>query len=126
MSDARNTAVKPTVARPTGVPPSLLVTHDLMVGAGTSANSNSTVKVNYVGVLWRDGKKFDSSWGRGAPDVFSWQQTVDGFRQGVAGMKVGGRREVIAPPNLAYGTAGNGSIGPNETLVFVIDLLDAQ
>jgi peptidylprolyl isomerase len=81
------------------------------------------VTVNYAGVLYKNGKEFDSSWKRGQPATFSLSGVIKGWTQGIPGMKVGGRRELIIPPSLAYGKSGSPpTIGPNETLVFVIDL----
>jgi peptidylprolyl isomerase len=114
---------KPTITLPTGAPPKTLVTKDLVAGSGPAATASSTVTVNYVGVLYKNGKEFDSSWKRGQPATFSLSGVIKGWGQGIPGMKVGGRRELIIPPGLAYGKTGSPpTIGPNETLVFVIDL----
>ena len=86
----------------------------------------ATVNVQYVGANFADGQDFDSSWQRGQPATFSLAQVIPGFAQGIAGMQVGGRRELVIPPALGYGSAGAGPVGPNETLVFVIDLLAVQ
>jgi peptidylprolyl isomerase len=120
---------KPVVTVPTGPAPTKLVTKDLITGTGTTAKEGDTVTVNYVGVLYKGGKEFDSSWSRN--QTFSTPLTtgsvIPGWVQGIAGMKVGGRRELIIPPNLAYGKAGSGStIPPNSTLVFVVDLLSVS
>jgi FKBP-type peptidyl-prolyl cis-trans isomerase len=117
---------KPTVEVPKGPAPTHLVVKDLKTGDGAEAKSGDQVSVQYVGVLYDDGKQFDASWDRGQP--FSFQlgsgQVIQGWDQGVAGMKVGGRRELIIPPNLGYGAQGQPpSIPANATLVFVIDLL---
>jgi peptidylprolyl isomerase len=117
---------KPTVEVPKGPAPKTLVVKDLKTGDGTEAKSGDHVSVQYVGVLYDGGKQFDSSWDRGQP--FSFQlgsgQVIQGWDQGVAGMKVGGRRELIIPPNLAYGAQGQPpTIPANATLVFVIDLV---
>lgn len=118
---------KPHVYVPPGeVPPAELVIEDLEVGDGAEATSGSQVEVHYVGHGWSTRSQFDSSWDRN--DTFSFGlgagQVIKGWDQGVAGMKVGGRRRIVIPPNLAYGKAGAGGvIGPNETLVFVVDLL---
>ncbi len=111
---------------PTGAPPKTLVSKDLVVGTGAEAKAGDTVKVQYVGVDYKTGKEFDSSWSRNQPFTFQLGggQVIPGWDQGVVGMKVGGRRELIIPSNLAYGPQGSPpTIGPNATLVFVIDLL---
>ncbi|HEX3562895.1 MAG TPA: FKBP-type peptidyl-prolyl cis-trans isomerase [Solirubrobacterales bacterium] len=117
---------KPTVEVPKGPAPTQLVVKDLKTGDGVEAKSGDQVSVQYVGVLYSDGKQFDSSWDRGQP--FSFQlggsQVIPGWDQGVAGMKVGGRRELIIPPDLGYGAQGQPpTIPANATLVFVIDLV---
>jgi len=117
---------KPKVTVPKGAPPKELVVEEIEEGSGVEAESGNEVTVQYVGVNYKDGKEFDSSWSRNEP--FSFQvgagQVIPGWEQGVEGMKVGGRRELIVPPELAYGKAGSPPvIGPNETLVFVVDLL---
>ena len=119
-------ATKPEVTVPKGKLPKKLVKKDLEVGSGPVAKAGQTVQVQYVGVSALNGRQFDASWDRGEPFSFQLgaQQVIPGWDQGVAGMKVGGRRELIIPPDLAYGAQGSPpTIGPNETLVFVIDLL---
>jgi peptidylprolyl isomerase len=116
---------KPKVTVPNGAAPKKLVTKDLEVGTGPTAKAGDEVTVQYVGVGFDSKKEFDASWDRGEPFAFPLGagMVIPGWDQGVAGMKVGGRRELIIPPNLAYGPAGAPpSIGPNETLVFVVDL----
>jgi peptidylprolyl isomerase len=120
---------KPVVVVPKGPAPTKLVVKDLIVGTGTQAKPGDTVTVNYVGVLYKGGKEFDSSWSRN--QTFTTPLTsgsvITGWVQGIPGMKVGGRRELIIPPNLAYGKAGSGSaIPPNSPLVFVVDLLSVS
>jgi peptidylprolyl isomerase len=120
---------KPVVTVPKGPAPTKLVVKDLIVGTGTQAKAGDTVTVNYVGVLYKGGKEFDSSWSRN--QTFTTPLTngsvITGWVQGIPGMKVGGRRELIIPPSLAYGKAGSGSaIPPNSTLVFVVDLLSVS
>ena len=117
---------KPVMAAKTGTPPTSLVSTDLVLGTGAVAVEGKTVSVQYVGVRFADGKQFDASWDRGQP--FSFQlgagRVIKGWDQGVAGMKVGGRRELVIPPALAYGNSGAGAeIKPGDTLVFVVDLL---
>jgi peptidylprolyl isomerase len=117
---------EPKVTVPKGSAPTKLVTKDLITGTGAEAKSGDTVSVNYVGVLYKGGKEFDASWKRKEPFSFALGkgQVIAGWDQGVAGMKVGGRRELIIPSELAYGAKGSpGGIPPNAPLVFVVDLL---
>jgi peptidylprolyl isomerase len=120
---------KPKVAKPKGKPPKRLVEKDLRVGDGPVATAGQTVQVQYVGVAFKTGQQFDASWDRGQP--FSFQlgagMVIPGWDQGIPGMKVGGRRELIIPSKLAYGAQGSPPvIGPNQALVFVVDLLGVQ
>jgi peptidylprolyl isomerase len=118
---------KPEVLVPSDQPPSYqLEVEDITLGSGEEALAGRVVEVHYVGVSWSTGKQFDASWDRG--DTFKFGlgkgQVIAGWDQGVAGMKVGGRRRITIPPMLAYGKRGAaGVIGPDETLVFVVDLL---
>ena len=117
---------KPEVTIPDSAPPADLLIEDLVVGDGPEAVSGQPVEVHYVGVSWSTGQQFDASWDRG--DTFGFRlgagQVITGWDEGVAGMKIGGRRRLTIPPHLGYGAAGAGGvIGPNETLVFVVDLL---
>ena len=119
-------AKKPTVTVPTGPAPTKLVTKDLVQGTGQTVKAGQTVTVNYVGVLYKNGKEFDSSWSRNTPATFPLTPggVIQGWVQGIPGMKVGGRRELIIPASLAYGKKGSGTtIPPNSPLVFVVDLL---
>jgi peptidylprolyl isomerase len=116
---------KPVVTVPTGSPPKKLEKVEVVEGTGAEAKPGDEVTVQYVGVGYDSGEEFDASWGR---QPFSFPlgagYVITGWDKGVAGMKVGGRRELIIPGNLAYGAAGSPpTIGPNETLIFVIDLL---
>jgi peptidylprolyl isomerase len=123
---SEDTSTKPKVTIPDGSPPSELVERDLVEGSGAEAKKGDEVTVQYVGVGFDSKKEFDASWGRGEPFTFQLgsSQVIPGWEQGVEGMKVGGRRELTIPAELAYGEAGSPpAIGPNETLVFVIDLL---
>ncbi|HET6288193.1 MAG TPA: FKBP-type peptidyl-prolyl cis-trans isomerase [Amycolatopsis sp.] len=117
---------KPQIDRPEGPAPSELQTTDLSVGDGQEAKTGDTVTVHYVGVSHSTGEQFDASWDRGEPLRFGLGagQVIPGWDQGVAGMKVGGRRQLTIPPHLAYGERGAGGvIKPNETLIFVVDLV---
>jgi peptidylprolyl isomerase len=120
-----DTNIKPEITVPAGDAPTTLVMEDLVVGTGPEATNGVQVNVDYVGVSWSSGAEFDASWNRG--DVFSFGlgagMVISGWDQGVSGMKVGGRRQLTIPPEMAYGPAGAGGvIGPNETLIFVVDL----
>ena len=122
-------AKKPVVTVPSTPPPTKLVTKDLVQGTGQAASQGKSVTVNYVGVLYKNGKEFDSSWSRNQPFTTSLApgSVISGWVQGLNGMKVGGRRELIIPPSLGYGKAGSPpTIPPNSTLVFVVDLLSVQ
>ncbi|MFZ0043215.1 MAG: FKBP-type peptidyl-prolyl cis-trans isomerase [Solirubrobacteraceae bacterium] len=116
---------KPEVSIPDGAPSYQLELEDLVVGDGDEAVAGRIVDVHYVGVAWKTRRQFDASWDRG--DTFKFRlgkgEVIAGWDQGVAGMKVGGRRRITIPPMLAYGKRGAGGvIGPDETLVFVVDL----
>ncbi len=121
---------KPTVEVPSDTPPSYqLELEDIAVGDGEEAAAGHTVEVHYVGVSWSTGDEFDASWNRGSTFKFKLGkgQVIQGWDQGVAGMKVGGRRRITIPPMLAYGKRGAGGvIGPDETLVFVVDLVGVK
>ncbi|HSS42389.1 MAG TPA: FKBP-type peptidyl-prolyl cis-trans isomerase [Solirubrobacterales bacterium] len=116
---------KPKVAAPKGAPPQELVTNDLEEGSGAAAKAGDEVTVQYVGVNYKTGKEFDASWDRGEPFTFALGSgmVIPGWEEGIEGMKVGGRRELIIPPELGYGSAGSPpAIPPNETLIFIVDL----
>jgi peptidylprolyl isomerase len=121
---------KPEVSVPDGEAPSYqLELEDIEVGDGDEAVAGQIVEVHYVGVSWKDGSQFDASWDRG--DTFKFGlgkgQVIQGWDQGVAGMKVGGRRRITIPPMLGYGKRGAPPvIGPDETLVFVVDLIGVR
>ena len=124
---SKNLSSKPKIPKPSGDPPTKLVVKDIVAGKGRAAKAGDNVVVHYVGVLFSTGVQFDSSWDSGKPFPFVLGQggVIAGWDQGVEGMKIGGRRLLIIPPDLAYGAQGQGPIGPDETLVFVIDLLNA-
>ena len=118
---------KPTVTIPQEAPTAELVNTDIIVGTGDEAVKGKNVSVHYVGVAWSNGKEFDASWNRG--DAFEFRlgagQVIQGWDDGVAGMKVGGRRQLTIPPDMGYGSRGAGGvIKGGETLVFVVDLLN--
>ncbi|HLH66118.1 MAG TPA: FKBP-type peptidyl-prolyl cis-trans isomerase [Solirubrobacteraceae bacterium] len=115
---------KPRVVVPKGPPPKHLVIRDLIRGTGPVAKPGSTVTVQYVGVLYSNGRQFDASWndGSGKPVTLPLSGVIKGWQEGIPGMRVGGRRELIIPPSLGYGSVRQSKIPPNSTLVFVIDL----
>ncbi|MGI9613850.1 MAG: FKBP-type peptidyl-prolyl cis-trans isomerase [Acidimicrobiales bacterium] len=120
-----DTSERPTISVPSGDAPAELVISDDVVGDGQEAVNGAQVNVDYVGVAWSNGQEFDASWNRGDTLAFTIGagQVIQGWDQGVAGMKVGGRRTITIPPNLGSGAAGAGGvIAPNETLIFTVDL----
>jgi len=121
---------KPSVYVPPGeAPPADLVIQDLVTGDGAEANPGHDVEVHYVGVAWSTRRQFDASWDRNDSFTFGLGggQVIAGWDQGVAGMKVGGRRQITIPPHLGYGKAGAGGvIKGGETLVFIVDLLGVR
>ena len=118
---------KPAITVPSGPPPQQLQITDLTVGEGAEAPAGATVTTHYVGVSWSTGRQFDASWDGRGPISFPLTQVIAGWTDGIPGMRVGGRRLLVIPPDLGYGAAGAGGvIGPNETLVFVIDLVDVS
>jgi peptidylprolyl isomerase len=120
---------KPDVGPIPDAPATELVIEDVFVGEGQEAKPGEFVSVHYVGVAQSTGKEFDASYNRGEPFGFrvGGQQVIAGWDQGVAGMKVGGRRRLVIPPKLGYGEHGAaGAIKPNETLIFVVDLLQVH
>lgn len=123
-TDLKDLKVRPVVEKPSGTAPKELKTTDIVVGTGAEAKEGTFVVVDYVGQSYSNGEIFDESWTRGEP--FTLQlgagMVIPGWDQGLVGMKVGGRRELVIPPDLAYGEQGQGTIAPNETLIFVVDL----
>jgi len=120
---------KPVVTVDGGEPPATLVIDDIEVGTGKEAKRGADVDVHYVGVAWSTGRQFDASWDR--RQTFTFRRgagmVIGGWDHGVAGMKVGGRRRLTIPPDLGYGARGaGGAIKPNETLVFVVDLVNVR
>ncbi len=125
--DNADLSVKPLVTIPPSPPPTELIIEDLVVGSGSPVDVGDFLIMDYVGVSYSTGLQFDASWDRGSPFPFDLGagRVIQGWDQGIVGMAVGGRRSLTIPPDLAYGEngSGSGSIGPNETLVFVVDLL---
>jgi|SRR5215218_2916074 len=114
---------KPRV--PSGPPPKKLVIEDKQTGSGPVAKAGDQISVHYVGVLYETKEPFDANWGKGEPFSFKLgaKEVIEGWDKGVVGMKVGGQRELIIPPGLAYGSQGSYPIPPNSTLVFLVELL---
>ena len=125
-----NELTKPEVDFPEGDPPAQLEIVDLVVGDGAEARAGQIVGCHYVGVAFSTGEEFDASWNRGQSLRFPLGagQVIAGWDQGIAGMRVGGRRRLVIPPHLAYGDrgAGGGVIKPGETLIFVVDLVSVS
>ncbi len=135
VTGATNMSAKPHVTSESTLPAGKLKVKDLVVGKGAAANPTSTVTVQYVGVRYADGKQFDSSWDRGGQTSFSLRKVVKGFTEGIGGneegvapMKVGGRRIMIVPAEMGYGDRGtpDGAIPPDASIVFVVDLLGVK
>jgi peptidylprolyl isomerase len=121
--------MKPDVTIPDTPAPAELLIEDITVGDGDAAKTGDSVEVHYVGVAYANGRQFDASWDR--DETFEFKlgagQVISGWDRGVVGMQVGGRRRLTIPPELAYGSRGAGGvIGPNETLVFVVDLVSVR
>jgi len=119
-------SAKPQITVPSGPPPTELVIEDIVVGDGAQAAPGSLVNVHYLGVDYDTGAEFDSSWNRGESLEFPLDGLIAGWQDGIPGMKVGGRRQLVIPPELAYGPAGTGHQLAGKTLVFVIDLLGTR
>jgi peptidylprolyl isomerase len=114
---------EPQIGAPEGNPPSELVTEDVFLGTGAEALPGSTLTVHYTLMTWSNGQIVESSW-IGDPATFPLSGVILGWQEGIPGMKEGGRRLLVIPPDLGYGEAGAGaSIAPNETLIFVVDLI---
>lgn len=121
------TGTKPTIILPDGPPPEELVVVDIVEGEGVHVPVGATVTTHYVGVSWaNDGEQFDASWDRGTPIHFPLAGVIRGWTDGIPGMRVGGRRLIVIPPGQGYGAQSpTPAIAPNDTLVFVIDMIDA-
>ena len=121
-----DTSVKPVIDKPSGSPPRRLAKEDIVKGKGKAAKAGDRITVQYVGVSFSTGRQFDASWDRGQPFGFflGAGEVIPGWDQGIVGMKQGGRRKLTIPPEQAYGAQGSPpNIAPNETLVFVVDLV---
>ncbi|WP_375406176.1 FKBP-type peptidyl-prolyl cis-trans isomerase [uncultured Amnibacterium sp.] len=125
MSELTDLTVKPELEPPVGPAPDQLVVEDVVVGDGAEAKPGGTVTVHYLGVDYENGEEFDSSWSRGQSISFPLGNLIKGWQDGIPGMRVGGRRILTCPPELAYGPAGGGHRLSGRTLIFVIDLLKA-
>jgi peptidylprolyl isomerase len=121
MTDSKH--AKPEVDAPEGPAPETLEIVDIVVGDGAEATPGAKVDVHYLGVEYASGEEFDSSWSRGQSINFPLNNLIRGWQEGIPGMKVGGRRKLVVPPQLAYGPAGGGHALSGQTLIFVIDLL---
>ncbi|MDQ3324891.1 MAG: FKBP-type peptidyl-prolyl cis-trans isomerase [Actinomycetota bacterium] len=117
-------ADKPEIDFPGGEPPADLQNTDVVAGEGVEATPGAEVLVHYVGVHFESGEEFDSSWNRGEPVRFPLRGLIQGWQDGIPGMRVGGRRQLVVPPEQAYGPAGGGHRLSGQTLIFMIDLLD--
>jgi peptidylprolyl isomerase len=122
----RKTDAKPAVPAPKGDPPTELVIRDIVKGKGPKAKAGDTLTMQYVGTAWSNGQQFDASWDAGRPLPFQLGagMVIPGWDEGMVGMQQGGRRLLVIPPDMAYGPTGSGPIGPNETLIFVVDLVN--
>ena len=123
-SVTKDLKAKPEFTAPSGEPPVELIAEDVIEGKGPAAQAGDNITMQYVGVSWSTGEQFDASWDRN--EAFPFQlgagMVIPGWDQGIVGMKRGGRRILVIPPDLGYGPQGSGPIAPNETLVFVVDL----
>ena len=123
----KDTKSKPEIPSPQGDPPAELVVRDIVKGKGPKAKAGDQVSMQYVGTSWSTGEQFDASWDRGGqpfPLQLGAGMVIPGWDQGLVGLRKGGRRLLIIPPDLGYGPAGQGPIAPNETLIFVVDRVD--
>ena len=121
-----NAGEAPTITAPTGTAPAKLETKDIIVGTGTEVVATSTLTVHYTLMAWSTGQVVESSWDGGSPATFPLSGVIAGWQQGIPGMKEGGRRLLVIPAELGYGAAGGGPIGPNETLIFVVDVISVS
>lgn len=118
-----NAGEAPSISAPSGTPPAELTTSDVIVGTGAEVLPTSTLTVHYTLMAWSTGQVIESSWSGGQPATFPLANVVEGWQKGLPGAKVGGRRLLILPPEMGYGPAGSGPVGPNETLIFAVDII---
>ena len=118
-----NAGQAPTITAPTGAAPTTLQSQDIIVGTGAQVLATSTLTVQYTLMTWSNGSVVESSWTGAQPATFPLSGVIQGWQQGLPGAKVGGRRLLVIPPDLGYGPKGSGPIGPNETLIFVVDII---
>ena len=118
-----NAGEAPTITPPTGTPPATLQSQDIIVGSGTEVLPTSTLTVHYTLMTWSNGALVESSWSSGQPATFPLSGVIAGWQEGLPGAKVGGRRLLVIPADKGYGPNGSGPIGPNETLIFVVDII---
>jgi len=118
-----NAGEAPTITPPTGTPPATLQSQDIIVGSGTEVLPTSTLTVHYTLMTWSNGALVESSWSSGQPATFPLSGVITGWQEGLPGAKVGGRRLLVIPADKGYGPNGSGPIGPNETLIFVVDII---
>ena len=118
-----NAGEAPTITPPTGDAPAKLQTQDIIVGTGTEVLPTSTLTVHYTLMTWSNGSLVESSWSGGQPATFPLSGVIVGWQEGLPGAKVGGRRLLVIPADKGYGPNGSGPIGPNETLIFVVDII---
>jgi len=118
-----NAGAAPTITAPTGVAPTTLQSQDIIVGTGAEVLATSTLTVQYTLMTWSNGSVVESSWTGAEPATFPLSGVIQGWQQGLPGAKVGGRRLLVIPAELGYGPNGSGPIGPNETLIFVVDII---
>jgi peptidylprolyl isomerase len=121
---SKDTSKKPTITKPSGDPPTELITKDIVVGKGAAAKDGDKLEMHYLGALF-DGEQFEASWDSDQPFPLTLGEgnVIPGWDQGIVGMKEGGRRLLVIPPDLAYGEQGQGNIPPGATLIFVVDVV---
>jgi len=118
-----NMGEAPTIGAPSGTAPTTLESKDIVVGTGAEVAATSTITFHYTLMTWSNGALIESSWNSGSPATYPLAELIVGWQQGIPGMKVGGRRLLVVPPDLGYGAQGSGPVGPNETLIFVMDIV---
>lgn len=121
-----NMGEAPTIGAPSGTPPTTLESKDIVVGTGAEVLPTSTITFHYTLMTWSNGALIESSWSSGSPATYPLSNLIVGWQQGIPGMKVGGRRLLVVPPDLGYGAQGSGPVGPNETLIFVMDIVSVS